>query len=95
MKKLFCTYMFATLMCLLAWSQAPEVRLYGYVLDSDNRGIELANVYVEGTTTGTTTNQNGYYDLTVTMEDTLIMVYSMIGYETIRQQLFTKNKVWI
>ena len=93
MKKLFCTYMFATLMCLLAWSQAPEVRLYGYVLDSDNRGIELANVYVEGTTTGTTTNQNGYYDLTVTMEDTLIMVYSMIGYETIRQQLFTKNKV--
>lgn len=77
----------------MTWAKAPEVRLFGYVLDSDNRGIELANVYVEGTTHGTTTNQNGYYDLTVEMADTIIMVYSMIGYESIRQQLYTQNKV--
>ena len=84
-------------MCLLYGTslsaKVPEVRVFGYVLDSDNRGIELANVYVEGTTVGTTTNQNGYYDLTVEMSDTIIMVYSMIGYESIRQQLYTTNKV--
>ena len=74
-------------------AKVPEVRVFGYVLDSDNRGIELANVYVEGTTVGTTTNQNGYYDLTVGMSDTIIMVYSMIGYESFRQQLYTENKV--
>ena len=78
---------------LVTWAKAPEVRVFGYVLDSDNRGIELANVYVEGTTNGTTTNQNGYYDLTVEMGDTIVMVYSMIGYESIRQQLYTTNKV--
>ena len=82
------------LLCSLAtWAKVPEVRIFGYVLDSDNRGIDLANVFVEGTTTGTTTNQNGYYDLLVEMGDTIIMVYSMIGYETIRQQLYTSNQV--
>ena len=75
------------------WAKTPQVRLYGYVLDTDNRGIELANVYIEGTTVGTTTNQNGYYDITVEMGDTIVMVYSMMGYETIRQQLYTRNDV--
>ena len=54
----------------------PEVRLYGYVLDTDNRGIELANVYIEGSTMGTTTNQNGYYDITV--EDVMCLDSSNI-----------------
>ena len=89
-----CLYL---VMCLLfsvsLSAKVPEVRVFGYVLDSDNRGIELANVYVEGSTVGTTTNQNGYYDLTVEMGDTIIMVYSMIGYESFRQQLYTENKV--
>ena len=57
-------------------AKVPEVRVFGYVLDSDNRGIELANVYVEGTTVGTTTNQNGYYDLTVGMSDDRIREFS-------------------
>lgn len=93
MKRLVCTYLLAVASVLTLWAKTPEVRLYGYVLDSDNRGIELANVYVEGTTMGTTTNQNGYYDITVEMGDTIVMVYSMIGYETIRQQLYTQNQV--
>ena len=42
---------------------ARTIRIYGYVTDSDNTGIELANVFLKGTTTGTTTNRNGYYDL--------------------------------
>ena len=94
MKRLFSIYILISLIGILSvWAKTPEVRLFGYVLDSDNRGIELANVYVEGTTNGTTTNKNGYYDLTVEMGDTVIMVYSMIGYETIRQQLYTQNQV--
>lgn len=93
MKRLVCTYLLAVASVLTLWAKTPEVRLYGYVLDSDNRGIELANVYVEGTTMGTTTNQNGYYDITVEIGDTIVMVYSMIGYETIRQQLYTQNQV--
>ena len=93
MKRLVCTYLLAIASMLTLWAKTPQVRLYGYVLDTDNRGIELANVYIEGSTVGTTTNQNGYYDITVEMGDTIVMVYSMIGYETIRQQLYTRNDV--
>ena len=78
---------------MTSYAFAHNVRMYGYVLDTDNRGIELANVYVEGTTIGTSTNQNGYYELTANINDTIVLVYSMIGYETIRQQIYTTNQV--
>lgn len=83
----------ALLLSISLEARVHELRIFGYVLDSDNRGIELANVFIEGTTIGTTTNVNGYYDLTVEMADTVVIVYSMIGYETIRQQLYTQNQV--
>ena len=74
--------------------QGHSVRVFGYVLDTDNRGVDLTNVYVEeNTTIGTTTNQNGYYEFFVEIEDTVTLVYSMIGYETIRQQLYTPRNV--
>lgn len=54
----------------------------------------MANVYIEeNTTIGTTTNQNGYYEFFVDIQDTVTLVYSMIGYETIRQQLYTTRDV--
>lgn len=75
-------------------AQGHEVRVFGYVLDTDNRSVELANVYVEeNTMIGTTTNQNGYYEFFVEVKDTITLVYSMIGYETIRQQLYTTRNV--
>ena len=86
--------LFALIISSFARAQAREVRVFGYVLDTDNRGIELANIYVnENTTIGTTTNQNGYYELFVNVQDTITLVYSMIGYETIRQQLYTTREV--
>lgn len=89
-----CRYL-ALLLALLVSTitSAHTLRVYGYVLDTDNRGVELANVYVEGTTLGTTTNNNGYYDLVLEMTDTVVLVYSMVGYETIRQQVYTPNNV--
>ncbi|MDY2942157.1 MAG: TonB-dependent receptor [Paludibacteraceae bacterium] len=76
---------------------ARNVRIYGYVVDSDNRGIELANVYEIGSTpslparegeNGTTTNKNGYYELML-MEpsDTITLVFSMVGYTTVYQRI--------
>ncbi len=73
--------------------QARTTRVYGYVLDEQNVGVELANVYVEGTTDGTSTNKNGYYSLMVDMNDTVMLSFSMLGYVTLRQQLFTELDV--
>ena len=73
---------------------AVSMRVYGYVVDEDNRGIELVNVYINESVSssaviGTTTNHNGYYDLIIHDMDTFTVVYSMIGYQTIHQPVKT------
>lgn len=64
-----------------------KVRIFGYVIDPNNRGIELANVYFENTTIGTKSNQNGYYELITDIQDSATLVYSMVGYETIKHTI--------
>ncbi|MCQ2346024.1 MAG: carboxypeptidase-like regulatory domain-containing protein [Paludibacteraceae bacterium] len=72
---------------------ARTTRIYGYVVDEHNVGIELLNVYLTDGITGTTTNRNGYYSLTVATDDTITLVYSMIGYTTIQQEIYTEQDV--
>lgn len=75
-------------------AQAGNVRVYGYVVDSDNRSIEFASVYLEGTTVGTSTNKNGFYDLQFPRPDTAVtLTFSMVGYETMRQVFLPKGDV--
>ena len=92
-----CLFLFLALSFWLACAaQLPaqqKVRFYGYVIDTDNRGIELANVYVKGTTNGTTTNRNGYYDLQVEYTDSITLVYSMLGYKAIEHTLLPNQRV--
>lgn len=89
-KKLLYTFLF--LLFMLAVSAQTKVRIYGYIIDPNNRGVESANVYVEGTKVGTSTNQNGYYELNVVLKDSATLIYSRIGYRTIRHTIFPTKK---
>lgn len=77
----------------IAGMGARNVRLYGYVVDSENTGIEFANVYLKDSTIGTTTNRNGYYDLQFRMGDTVTVVFSMLGYVQTEQRVWTDRDV--
>jgi hypothetical protein len=77
----------------LGLSAQTKVRIYGYVIDPSNRGIELANVHLENTKVGTTTNQNGYYELSTEITDSATLVYSLIGYKTIRHTIYPHQKI--
>ena len=96
------------LVCLCVSSaQAARVRLYGYVLDEQNRGIEACNVFWKESVSstnpvGTSTNKNGYYELIVEDQtstgshwkgDSVTVVYSMIGYETVEMRLLPSREV--
>ena len=74
-------------------SAQSKVRVYGYVIDSNNRGIDLANVFFENTTVGTSTNQNGYYELIMDVKDSAVIVYSMLGYQTIKHTIHPHQQV--
>ncbi len=70
------------------YSSTPlPLRIYGYVIDTDNRGIDMANVYIQSTALGTTTDRNGYYELQIPPQDTIHLVFSMVGYQTLIQPI--------
>ena len=74
---------------------ARNARVYGYVVDQDNRGIELANVVVVNADRpiGTATNKNGYYELLLEEADTVVLNYSMIGYTSVQQRIIDLREV--
>ena len=71
--------MLATLIATAAIAQ--DVTKFGYVTDSsDGNPVPYASVHLEGTTTGTVTDAEGFYSITVPQGGKL--VFSSIGYTT-------------
>ena len=64
---------------LLSFSQAT---LSGKIVDDKDKPITGANVYIEGTYDGATTNTLGEFNFTTTVEGTQNLVVSMLNYET-------------
>ena len=85
--------LFSILLFTVGIFAQSKVRVYGYVIDNNNRGIELANVYVQNSTIGTTTNPNGYYELTMNLKDSVTLVYSMLGYQSIKHTIHPHQQV--
>ena len=90
----------AFLVCILysvlcTLSYARTARVYGYVVDQDNVGIELANVVVLNADRpiGTSTNKNGYYELVLDEADTVVLNFSMIGYTAVQQRIIDLRDV--
>jgi len=96
MHRLYKTYLICILCSVLCTPAfARTARIYGYVADQDNVGIELANVAVLNSDKpiGTTTNKNGYYELLLDEADTVVLNYSMIGYTSVQQRIIDLRDV--
>ncbi|MFA9392971.1 MAG: SusC/RagA family TonB-linked outer membrane protein [Prolixibacteraceae bacterium] len=57
---------------------------------NSNEKLPGVNVYLKGTTTGTVTNENGYYSLKLP-EGNATIVYSFIGYQSIEKSINLKS----
>ncbi len=76
---------FALLCCVDGWAQTTVSRytISGYVREAGSQEALIGvNIYVPGTTTGTTTNTYGFYSLTLPAQDSVRIAYSFVGYET-------------
>ena len=69
-----------------------RVKLTGRVYDSDNQPIELATVRVAGTTMGTMTDLKGEYQLSIPAGDSIVVIYSCLGYREEQRQLLNLTK---
>ncbi len=66
---------------------AQRVTIQGIVTDDKQSPIEIANVHVEGQAVGTITDLKGRYTLSCQSSDSLVISYSMIGYQTRKKTL--------
>lgn len=70
---------------------AANLIVKGRVIDDANEPVVAATVKVAGTSTGTFTNTDGVYRLSIAERDTLELVYSCIGFEEVRRKLIEAN----
>lgn len=69
---------------LRAQNKAGQLTVSGYVRETGSQEALIdVNVYLPGTTTGTTTNTYGFYSLTLPIQDSLRLAFSFVGYETV------------
>ncbi|TDN90390.1 TonB-linked SusC/RagA family outer membrane protein [Salegentibacter sp. 24] len=65
----------------------------GTVISSeDNLGIPGVNVIVKGTSIGTVTNMQGFYEINVP-ESATILTFSFIGYETVEREIGSSSEI--
>ena len=70
-------------------SKSLEITVSGKVTDEANQPVPGVNILLKGTTTGTTSDANGAYTLTVPDENG-VLVFSFIGYAT--QEVSINNR---
>ncbi len=78
-----------TILCLFsAHLSGQRFTISGHVLEGSSREtIPGVNIYLKGTATGTTSNNYGYYSLTLS-SDTLDLVFSFTGFATANHHFF-------
>lgn len=68
--------------------QTSRFTLSGYVREGGSgEALIGVNVYLRGTSIGTTTNAYGFYSLTLPPQDSLQVAFSLVGYETVLRRL--------
>jgi len=67
---------------LILQGSAQDATVFGMVSSSDDQPFQYVNLAVKGTTTGTTTGKNGFYELRIPANQRVVLLYSFIGYET-------------
>lgn len=82
---------FLLFFCGCMFPQFLTAQIKGRVTDTQNRPLQTVNVYIENSYTGTTTNDEGYYELAVNPGGTYILVFQYLGYETQKKTVNLQN----
>jgi len=61
-----------------------QTKISGKIIDEKNNPIQGANVFIEGTYDGASTNEQGEFVFTTTEKGSKVLVVSFLGYETIK-----------
>jgi len=70
------------LLITLCFNTIVFSQITGNIKDTNNETLAFVNIYIEGTYKGTTSNDEGNYELNVTEQGTYTIVYKFLGFKT-------------
>ena len=68
-------------------AQSNNATLLGKVTDETGKPLELANVSLKNSAIGTVSNRDGAYLLRIPAKKTVLIVYSMVGYQSVEKTI--------
>jgi len=74
------------LFSLDTWAQ--NAMLEGFVRDENNKPMAFVSVSIEGTTIGTTSNDEGHFTLSLAPQTSHTIIFSFMGYHPHRQEIW-------
>lgn len=87
-------YITLTLLLLFSCLISAQTKLSGTITDTNNTPIPYVSVYIKGGVQGTTTNENGVYELEIPLGKQTIKISSQ-GFRKITKKISAKNKAII
>jgi hypothetical protein len=69
----------------IAIGAIASAQVTGTVTDAKGEPLPFVNILVENTYKGTTSNDDGYYELSVSESKTYTIVYTFLGYKTVKK----------
>ncbi|MDX1462402.1 MAG: DUF5686 and carboxypeptidase regulatory-like domain-containing protein [Marinirhabdus sp.] len=77
-----------TLLCLLLFTTALSYsQIAGKVTDSKGEPLPFVNIYLQENYTGTTTNDDGNYELSISEPGTYEIIFQYLGFTTIKKKV--------
>ena len=71
----------------ILFSTVATAQIIGTITDTKNNPLPFVNVIIENTFKGTTTNDDGYYELNISEPNSYTVVYTYLGYKTVKKQV--------
>lgn len=81
MNRLLLSFLFLT------FSYFASAQVVGTITDAKGDPLPFVNILVENTYKGTTSNDDGYYELNVSEPKTHTIVYTYLGYKTVKKKV--------
>ena len=78
---------FVLTILLYFFFQTSWAQVKGIVTDKSNTPLSFVNIYLEGTLNGTTTNDNGIYELAVSELGEYTVVFKYLGFKTVTKSV--------
>ena len=62
-------------------------QIKGKVVDTKNNPLSFVSIYLDGTITGTTSNEDGFYELPIKKTGNYTVVFQYLGFKTLKKSV--------